>query len=239
MKYPALRLSPGRIILSNLRGNEQMGKPQVVPEFREVQTSNTVEVGTILDELKRVISVDEAGRLLSKGMSRDSVEGALALQLHLSVQSLPARALADPDFWRFIAIEVLRGFVLWRDGADCSLASFGLTSVRRIPDCVPLRMFNRAHIARAIEANGGPNADAVVVAGGADFWQSHILRVQNRYDWRIVEGLIASMEIGSIPNVGVLREVAKDIKQLRSNRMLELLPANKIIDVLGSIEVLR
>ena len=163
------------------------------------------------------------------------MEGELSLVLFDVLQVIPAQALGDPDFWRFLAVEKIRDFIYWRDGENCSHASFGLKSERRIPDCVPLRMFNRAHIARKIVASGGMTDLEVATSGGADFWQSHILRVQNRFDPRLVRLLVNSMAEKTIPNVGVLRVVAKEIRQVRSNVVLEVITKARLTHVLENL----
>ena len=193
-----------------------------------------VDIDYAFSELSEQVSRDAAQRL-SQGESPDHVEGQLSLALYEALRSVPAQALGDPDFWRYIAVEQVREFVYWRDGESCSHASFGLKSQRRIPDCVPLRMFNRAHLAQKI-SNIGPISDVdVVTGGGADFWQSHVLRVQNRFDPRLVRLLVEAMGDNSIPNVGVLREVAKEIRQIRSNVVLDLVAEGRLAQALDGL----
>jgi hypothetical protein len=194
------------------------------------ETTRT-EVEVALSLLADRVTVGKAEEL-SSTRSHDQVEGVLSLALYESLRDVPPQALGDPGFWRFVAVETLRDFVYWRDGQNCSLASFGLKSERRIPDCVPLRMFNRAHLALEIAGDDGMTDVQVATTGGADFWQSHVLRVQNRFDPRIVGLLAGAMADKSIPNVAVLREVAKEIRQIRSNVVLELIEADRLAQVL-------
>ena len=151
-----------------------------------------VDVEAACSSLVDRVSVAEAKRLAEK-RSPDQVEGELSLALYETLRPLPPQALADPDFWRFVAVEMIRDFVYWRDGENCSHASFGLRSERRIPDCVPLRMFNRAHLVAKISGDGGMTGVDIATSGGADFWQSHVLRVQNRFDPRVVRLLVEAM----------------------------------------------
>lgn len=223
MKYPCFRISGGRTALANRK--DESGSPfALVPaEYRSVDSDlDDDEAQDALKEMGRIISPGKANSLKSEGLSRDQVEGLLALELHRHLVDFPPEALGDPDFWRYVSVDTVRDFVFWRDGVDCSYASFGLSSARRIPDCVPLRMFNRAHIAKAIGNRIQMKDTEVVIVGGADFWQSHVLRVQNRFDPQVVAELVHAQATGTIPNVQVLREAAKDIRRRRANLVLEL-----------------
>jgi len=221
VKYPCFRLSQGRTALANHKDDGDNPFAAVAPEYRSASGElDADDIDEILGDIRRSAGLEQADELRSSGMTPDQVEGKVGFDLYSSFLEFPPEALGDPDFWRYIAVEVLRDFVFWRDGDDCSLASFGLASSRRIPDCVPLRMFNRAHIASSTEAL--EEQARIGMAGGADFWQSHVLRVQNRYDPRITQDLAAAMNSGAIPNVQVLRQVAKDIRRLRANLILEL-----------------
>lgn len=223
MKYPCFRLSQGRTALANHKDDRNPTLGSVAPELRNADGDlDADEVEDLLREVKKKVSSSQAQKLKTRGVSPDQVEGMLALELHSSLMSLPATCLTDPDFWRYISVEVVRDFVFWRDGVDCSYASFGLSSSRRIPDCVPLRMFNRAHLARLIDPQDLDRQIQIVKAGGADFWQSHVLRVQNRFDPRIVLSLVVALETSALENVQDLRDVAKDIRRLRANVILEL-----------------
>lgn len=232
MKYPCFRISQGLTALANYGESNSSSVVRVDPEMRLVKGESTqTEVEVALSLLSDRVTVEEAERL-SSTQTHDQVEGVLSLTLYEALRAVSPQALGDPDFWRFVAVETLRAFVYWRDGENCSHASFGLKSQRRIPDCVPLRMFNRAHLALKIAGDGGMTDVQVATTGGADFWQSHVLRVQNRFDPRIVGFLTEATADKSIPNVGVLREVAKEIRQIRSNVVLELIDEDRLAQIL-------
>lgn len=223
MKYPCFRLSQGRTALANHKDDGDNPFASVAPEYRLASGDlDSDDIDEILRDIRRGAGLDKANELRSSGLTADQVEGNVGVDLYPSIMEFPPEALGDPDFWRYIAVEVIRDFVFWRDGDDCSLASFGLSSARRIPDCVPLRMFNRAHIASETARDDSGEQSRIAMAGGADFWQSHVLRVQNRYDPRIAQDLATAMYSGEIPNVQVLRQIAKDIRRLRANLILEL-----------------
>ena len=216
MKYPCYQLGQGRQVLANYKAQGKFLKTIPQPENRNI--SNEV-LDVDFDEVLRIISkrlsVAEAEKLRATGLSDDQVEGNFAMTLHSEFSDFPAQTLTDPDFWRYVSVEFFRDFIFWRDGENCSQASFGLDLKRRIPNCVPLRMYNRAHIAhRIVEKGSTLTLEKICLASGADFWQSHIFRAYHRFDVKIVEAFVlASMENKN----EVLREVAKTVKQFRAN----------------------
>jgi hypothetical protein len=234
VKYPCFRISQGLTALANYGESNRSTVVRIDPEMRDVRGDpNKVDFEDVLSSLSKAVSAEEATRL-GADLTSDQVEGKLSIPLYEVLRCVPAQALGDPDFWRFIAVEKIRDFVYWRDGENCSHASFGLKSERRIPDCVPLRMFNRAHLASRISGSCSMTEDEIVTSGGADFWQSHVLRVQNRFDPRVVRLLVEAMTDKSIPSVTVLRGVAKEIRQIRSNIVLDLVAEGRLAQALDS-----
>jgi hypothetical protein len=216
VKYPCYQLAQGRQVIANYKAQGKFLKSVPQPENRTVVSESLeVEFDEILRMLSKRLSVTEAEKLRATGLTDDQVEGHFAMTLHSELSDFPAQALTDPDFWRYVSVEFFRDFIYWRDGENCSQASFGLDVKRRIPNCVLLRMYNRAHIAhRIIESGSALTLEKICLASGADFWQSHVFRAYHRFDVKIVEAFVlASMENKN----DVLREVAKTVKQFRAN----------------------
>jgi len=236
VKYPCFRLSQGRTALANHKDSAGTSFNSISPELRTAEGSlDTADLDRILRDVAQEASLARCEALKASGLTRDQVEGTVGSKLYPHLLSLPPQALSDPDFWRYVAVEILREFVFWRDGVNCSLASFGLASARRIPDCVPLRMFNRAHIAHRATDGDPLRAGLLASSAGADFWQSHILRVQSRYDPRVARELAEKMDDGSLPDVQALRQIAKEIRRLRANLVLELQPGDILRDTLNGL----
>jgi hypothetical protein len=224
--YPYLSVSAGRARLATLRSTQnRWNLPGIEISYRETQEpAKSQEFPSILlQEIGRTVSAKAAEKYFNEGYTKDQVEAIFAGQLYARMAELPAQALTDPDFWRFIATEIMADFIHWRDGQNCNWASFGLNGVRRIPDCVPLRMFNRAHVVHQIEKPSIPPLEAMKL-GGTDYWQSHVLRVQNRFDPEIIGILNAGWFDDSISDVQAIRQIAKRIRQQRANVVLELQP---------------
>ncbi len=228
MRYPCFRLSHGRSVLTAIRNstsfNSQLGKP----EWRNCELgTDEVEFDEVLRDLRNSVSVKHAQKLSDQKLTPDQVEGVLAIRLHAILSPLPGVVLTDPDFWRYLAINEMSDFVFWRDGLNCSQASFGLDSARRIPDCVPLRMFNRIHIIEASSKEKNLTEERLrelAASGGADFWQSHVFRVYNRFDPRLVLQLLQVKNDYQFSAAGAMRIVPKEIRKLRANLLIESLP---------------
>lgn len=230
MKYPCYQISQGRQVLANYKSQEKFLKVVPQPEQKKILIeSSDVDIEEILRILSKRLSVVEAEKLNERGLSKDQVEGQFAIALHLELSDFPAQALTDPDFWRYVAIEFFRDFIYWRDGENCTQSSFGLESVRRIPDCVPLRMFNRVQIAKNVIASGSSlTLEEICLAAGTDFWQSHVFRVHNRFDPKVVNALV---EASKSNKNEILREVAKTVRQIRANYNFQF-RQNEQVDVM-------
>ena len=237
MRYPCYRVAQGRLLLPAIRGGSTRTAQRARPEQREIKVDGEGgdDVDDVLESVREVTRVGIARRMHESGSRRDAIEGELALKLHEEMTGLPDQVLGDPDFWRFVALDTVRDFVFWRDGDECSPASFGLNSATRIPDCVPLRMFNRAHISLSVARRSKLDAKSVATSGGADFWKSHVFRVQNRYDPRVVEFMVGALHDGRLRSVSEVRDMAKRIRQERSNLVIELLEDERVGSVLDGI----
>lgn len=216
MRYSCYQVLQGRQVIANSKSQGNILKIVPQPDQRKVLIeSPDTDIEEVLRILSRRLSVIEAEKLCEQGLTRDQVEGKFAIALHSEFSDFPPQALADPDFWRYVAIEVFRDFIYWRDGENCTQNSFGLDSIRRIPDCVPLRMFNRVQIAKnVIEAGSSLALEEICLAAGTDFWQSHVFRVHNRFDPKVVKALV---EASTNNKNEILREVAKTVRQIRAN----------------------
>lgn len=180
-------------------------------------------VGVLDDVLASWNGIDHS-RFVSD-QSRDEVEGVLSAQLHEGLKPLPAEVLTDKDFWRYCAA-YLYDFVIWRQPAQTTTALypyFGIASDSLGTECVPQRMFNRAHITRAgSEASGDDDLYALAKFGAADVWKSHILRTRNSYAPAVVHEILTDVLGGKLPTDPV-RLLAKNLKRVRSNVLFEVL----------------
>ena len=227
MKYPCYQVSQGRQVIANSKSQEKFLKVVPQPEQKKVLIeSPDFDIEEVLRILSKRLSVIEAEKLYAQGLTKDQVEGQFAIVLHSEFSDFPPQALADPNFWRYVAIEFFRDLIYWRDGENCTQNSFGLESTRRIPDCVPLRMFNRVQIAKnVIKAGSSLTLEEICLAAGTDFWQSHVFRVHNRFDPKVVKALV---EASRNNKNEVLREVAKTVRQIRANYNFQIRQSGQV-----------
>ena len=225
MSYPKMTRTAGLRVYSQLSQNHSLGNFAVSTLSL---TGTQSEYQIILTNLKQMLRND---REIWPTDSPQQVEEKLSHSVYQFLKRLDAAALNDPDFWRYLSLNHFREFILWRyrKGPMPNGANFGLNSVRRIPDCVPLRMFNQGYI---LESSGLSNNVTGTV--GSDVWQSHILRVTNRYDPRISKWLIDQRNIQKT-DVQALRAVAKRIRQLRANLLLREVDDSTIMTILNEI----
>lgn len=175
----------------------------------------------------------------SSDQARDSLEGELSALLHEGLRQLPAAVLTDRDFWRFCAAS-LYDFIVWRHQSSKTVAAlypyFGAASEAPGFECVPLRMFDRAHVAR--EGGSLPGSDdpyALARFGARDVWASHILRVRTSYAPLVAHEILMDVRAGKLPT-DIVRDLAKNLKRVRSNVLFEVLDSLQARDLVNREE---
>lgn len=165
--------------------------------------------------------------------ARDELEGDLAAELHGGLAHLPASVLTDRDFWRFCSC-YLYDFVAWRQpskSVTAFLRYFGAASNGLGRECVPHRMFDRAHISKV----GGAAADAadpyaLARFGASDVWKSHILRVANGNAPLVVHEILTDVQSGKL-KTDVVRPFVKNLRRVRANVLFEVLDQHQARDL--------
>jgi hypothetical protein len=229
VRYPVVRLVEAqRYVLR--RQNGELGVDDF-PEFEEEGSSgDETLLPAVRDLADRITDLYRSSKArFTSGLARDRFEGSLAIQLHERLREFPARVLTDDDFWRYLAVRGLYEFISWRDGQSSgspALASFGANGPRVNYDCVPFRMFVRADIASIVAEVGSQDMDALDISSiaGTDLWRSHILRSQSSYSPSYVRTLLEHHDRGVLP-AAVVRDLAKRVKRVRSNVLIEALEA--------------
>lgn len=176
---------------------------------------------------------------VTSDQSRDALEGNLSATLHAGLAALPSSVLTDRGFWRFCAA-YLHDLIVWRHQSTNAEAAlypyFGVASDSLGYECVPHRMFNRAHI--ALSGGGIANSDdpyALAKFGARDVWASHILRVRTSYAPIVAHELLADVRAGKLPTDPV-RLLAKNLKRVRSNVLFEVLDGPQARDLIDREE---
>ena len=174
----------------------------------------------------------------SKGTSLDSIEGALSLDFYHALSRLDPVALNDLGFWRHLACNYLRDFVIWRDGSRKVTASEGGFGARQstsaFQDCVPYRMFRRGQIA-ALAKIGSMTPDQIARIEGTDLWRSHVLRIKlgNSPTAAAAFLIIADkMRKGEVSLTDLVREAAKLVQRLNTNLIMGVLDETDAFELL-------
>lgn len=172
--------------------------------------------------------------------ARDQVEGKLAAVLHAGLSDLPADVLLDRDFWRYCAA-YLYDFVVWRQPSKSVwtlLRYFGGTHEGLARECVPHRMFNRAHIVKSSsDILGREDPYALSGFGASDVWKSHILRVANGNAPLVAAELLEGVRDGML-KTELIRPTVKNLRRARANVIFEVLDPQQTRDLV-SREVAR
>jgi hypothetical protein len=171
-------------------------------------------------------------------VKRDGLEGVLAAILHSGFRELPAGVLSDRDFWRYCAA-YMYDFIVWRQPTTSVTALYPYFGVKGetlgSADCLPQRMFDRAHIVLTASSGGSADPYALAKFGAADVWISHILRVRNSYAPIVVRELLEGVEASRFKTDSI-RELAKDLKRVRSNVLFEVLEREEVKTMVDAAE---
>lgn len=181
-------------------------------------------ISNLIDSWKKQIKT-----IGDSSAKKEALEAEMSEKLFKILSTLPMNVLSDSDFWRFLSCHPFFEFTEWRDGENCSLASFGANATRVNFDCVPYRMFNRALVALSISEDEDDFNYALVP--GTDLWRSHILRVSNSYSSAMSQAILDKALAKELPTL-ILRETIKNINRYRSNVIFETLEYDEALALL-------
>ncbi|USX46296.1 hypothetical protein [Dietzia kunjamensis] len=207
------------------RANGSLGPHDLKVSYRGAEADDLVDA--IEDTLETVLEGWHAREdtKYRTDQSRDELEGELSAELHSGLAALPASVLTDRDFWRFCAT-YLYDFVTWRQPSKtvtASLAYFGAQSNGIGRECVPHRMFDRAHIASVGGfLSGDDDPYSLAKFGAADVWKSHILRVANGNAPMVAREILQDVKEGTL-KTDVVRPMVRNLRRARSNIIFEIL----------------
>jgi hypothetical protein len=231
MGYPVLsRAKTEEYVCGRRDGTLPDGPPEYDLRGPEDDCFDDVE-----EALREVIdkwrSVDPSK--VKSDQARDKVEGELSVVLYRRFSDLPGTVLSDRDFWRYCAAR-LYDIVQWRYGESGSLANFGAKTNAISHECLPHKMFERAHIAFVGgKAVGDRDPFALACFGASDIWRSHLLRTLNGNAPVVAHEILTDVAAGKL-KTDLVREVVKNLRRVRANVLFELLnqpQARELIDL--------
>jgi len=135
-------------------------------------------------------------------------------------------ALADPDFWTWLAVLHGRSLVHWRYEDDPNPKNFGIGSPG---ENLLFRIWLRAEVAYVA---GASDPYELVGVGDIDFWRSHIFR-QSYADARTFALALLDFQFpkenGRKPRLSTteIRDLAKHLKRARTNLLFEIMDGER------------
>ena len=152
--------------------------------------------------------------------------------VHSALSSLPKAALADHEFWIWLATDPFADVVAWRFGATKAAQSKNYGVGSRLEN-----MMYRLWLRGEIGARQDTRQYELASSGDQDLWRSHLLR-QGYANARPVAQAILMLQAGQLEAQGKkvarlaggsdpdgVRMLAKRIRRIRSNLVLEYLSA--------------
>lgn len=187
--------------------------------------------GTLMD-MAPIAKLSVELRKLKKGFpaklkERDPEGGRFEQQacamVHKCLAKCEPLALADREFWIWLAVVQFADIVEWRFGASnhhAKLANYGIG--QRIENLL-FRLWLRAELVRDAKAKDPYH---LARTGDQDLWRSHILR-QDYANARFVTKALLRLQAGQLAlrklTVDGVRELAKRLRRLHANVVFEFL----------------
>lgn len=224
---------PDTVAFVKGRHDGSLGAHDLKVSYRGAEAEDFVD--EIEEALERILTgwrSRDASKYTSD-QARDELEGQLSAELHEGIAHLPASVLTDKDFWRFCSA-YLYDFVVWRQPSKtvtAFLPYFGAATNGLGRECVPHRMFDRAHIAK-VGGDFAGDSDPYALArfGAADVWKSHVLRVANGNAPVVVREMLTDVKTGKL-KTDVVRPFVKNLRRVRANVLFEVLDQHQARDL--------
>lgn len=207
-----------------LRRAKGSGEPQEYSDLRDA-----------VDELRREFTFP------LKDGDAARFEGRVGILLHENI--VDQEAVLDADFWRWVALDLLREATLDRHQrtADAmpNAKNFGIGS--RV-ECFPYRAWLRADIGYDPAANPADRY-RLALRGDQDLWRSHLIRVRYAFHRDMAHSLI-SFQYPDDESDGVLKKgdkdegirvLAKRLARMHANMVFPLLPREKCLWLISEL----
>jgi hypothetical protein len=170
-------------------------------------------------------------KLRAKDPQGGKFESEACAALHACLADVDRRALADHDFWTWLAVDYLADVLEWRFGAEGRPAQPANYGIGTRTENMFFRLWLRADLGKA----DGADPYELAKFGDQDLWRSHLLRQGYANARSIVRALLklqagklmkgnkpAKKLAGGDEPEGV-RMLAKRLRRMRANVVLEYL----------------
>lgn len=143
-------------------------------------------------------------------------------------------AIADAGFWIWLAVVKFPDLVEWRHGGAGRFAELANYGIGNRSENLIFRLWLRAEIVYDPAAEDPYHLSRL---GDQDLWRSHIIRQGYSSVREIAKCLISYQYDGGEPrlSIGGIRELAKRVRRLRANVMMEFLTQPQIMQLLEDL----
>lgn len=172
-----------------------------------------------LDMLKRQLPV----KLKRRDRAGGAFERQAAEHVHQAMLLMSNDVKGNPEFWIWLAVAKFAKIVEWRFGADDRQARAENYGVGKPAENLLYRLWLRGDIGYL---PGHQDPYELVREGDQDLWRSHIIR-QGYGNGRAVVHALLRLQAGKLGrkqlDVDGIRELAKRLRRIRANVIVELL----------------
>ena len=228
MPYPVISRADARRFLLTSAEDVQVSPVAIrnVSDGPDVDwESLATELMASLSKISKTIKQDE------KTISGSEFEVAAGPVIHRLLPLHPA--LADPEFWMWLAVLYGEEIINWRYGANADRKNFGIGGAA---ENLFYRLWLRAEIAYDADAE---DEYELAAFGDIDFWRSHIFR-QGYADARNFARALLNYQFPSDkqrkPRLKTveIRDLAKILKRARTNVMFEIMSEARAAEFIES-----
>lgn len=219
VRYLKARLQDGGVLLDDIRRKAGAGE--------DISSEPLQELRGKLLKLKRKYPA----KLRAKDPQGGKFESEACAVVHACLGDIDRRALADHDFWTWLAVDLLADILEWRFGAEGRPAQPANYGIGTRTENMFFRLWLRADLGRA----SGTDPYELAKFGDQDLWRSHLLRQGYANARSIVRALlklqagrlmhgskVAKKVAGGDEPEGV-RMLAKRLRRMRANVVFEYL----------------
>jgi hypothetical protein len=179
----------------------------------------------LMAKLSKFVSGDPVKKRSDSRGAEFEIKAGPVIHAHLPSHE----ALADPEFWTWLAVMHGAPIINWRYENDPNAQNFGIGSPG---ENLFFRMWLRAEVAYTASLSDPYELARV---GDIDFWRSHIFR-QSYADARSFARALLDFQFpqkaGRKPRLSIaeIRDLAKHLKRARTNLLFEVMDIKRATD---------